>query len=196
MPDRNYVPSIRNFHPSTNYKPKKGKKNESKGQKRKRQASGEEKSTSNDKPVLRDVVLLPSPKMEDVPRGSKREELYTHGCVISAFEIRDADTEEEIRRKMITAFNENFKDLPEPKFKFMRAVGNKIIDPACENYNGKVLKYLNKQGPVYIRAVSAISLKLSQQDASDDSSNWDSDKEEKFLQCFESKELRHSPLEM
>ena len=47
-----------------------------------------------------------------------------------------------------------------------------MIDPACESYNGKVLKYLNKQGPIYIRAVSAIrSMEIWQPDMSDDDSS-------------------------
>ena len=50
------------------------------------------------------------------------------GCVISAFEIRDSHTENDIRKRIIDAFGEKLKDLPEPKFKFVRAVGNKIID--------------------------------------------------------------------
>ena len=78
------------------------------------------------------------------------------GCCISAFEVCDSHSEKEIRDKMTTAFGEKLKGLPDPKFKFVRAVGNKILDPSCETYTGKVLKYLNKQGPIYVRAVSAI----------------------------------------
>ena len=126
-PDRNYVQSIRNFQPSTNYRPKKGKK--SVVQKRKRLAgTNDEENPSKNKPVLRDVVLLPSPKIDYVPRGSKREQLYTEGYVISAFEIRDSHTENEIRKRVTNAFGEKLRNIPEPKFKFVRAVGNKIVD--------------------------------------------------------------------
>ncbi|XP_028400112.1 uncharacterized protein LOC114523408 [Dendronephthya gigantea] len=168
--DRSYVPSVRNFEPSTNYRPKKGKKNL--GKKRKQIDNSADKGNSNkEKPVLRDVILLPSPKIVDVPRGLKREKLYTQGCCISAFEICDSHSEKEIRNKMITAFGEKLKGLPDPKFKFVRAVGNKIVDPSCETYTGKVLKYLNKQGPIYVRAVSAIFQEdLSNPWSDDDSS--------------------------
>ena len=103
------------------------------GGKRKRFAgTSDEEDPSKEKSVLRDVVLITSPKTDCVPRGSDQEKLYMQGCVISAFKT-------------------------EPKFKFVRAVGNKIIDPSCQTYSGKVLKYLNKQGQIYVQAVSAIS---------------------------------------
>ena len=168
-PDRKYVPAIRNFQPSQNYRPKKGRKNQS--QKRKRTDEHEiAENPSKEKSILRDVVLLPSPSMSDVPRGSKREELYTNGCVISAFNISDGLTENEIRSRMVNAFGEKLNGLPDPKFHFVRAVGNKIIDPACDSYSGKVLKYLNKQGPIYIRAVSEIKNVTNIDDLSDESS--------------------------
>ena len=123
------------------------------GQKRKRFAgTSDDENPSKEKSVLRDVVLIASPKTDCVPRGSEREKLYTQGCVISAFEIRDSHTESDIRKRMIEAFGDKLRDLPEPKFKFVRAVGNKLIDPSCATYSGKVLKYLNKQGPIYVRA--------------------------------------------
>ena len=102
--------------------------------------TSDEEDPSKEKSVLRDVVLITSPKTDCVPRGSEREKFYMQGCVISAFEIRDSHTENDIRKRIIDAFGEKLKDLPEPKFKFVRAVGNKIIDPSCQTYSGKVLK--------------------------------------------------------
>ena len=134
-PDRRYVENVRNFQPSNNYGPKKGKKALSK--KRKRPASATQEETK-EKSVLRDVVLLSSPTIIDVPRGLKREQLFTQGCVISAFEIRDSHTEKNIRTRMNNAFEEKLRDVRVPKFTFVRAVGNKVIDPACESYNGNV----------------------------------------------------------
>ena len=119
---------------------------------------------------MRDVVLLPSLRMDDVPRGSKREQLYTNGCVISAYSISDGLTEKEIKCRMPSAFGEKLQGLPDPKFDIVRAVGNKIIDPACDSYNGKVLKYLNKQGPIYIGEVSEIKNLTNIDDLSDGSS--------------------------
>ena len=182
-PDRNYVPNIRNFQPSTKYRPKNGKRNV--GRKRTRFAgTSDEEDPSKEKSVLRDVVLITSPKTDCIPRGSEREKLYMQGCVISAFEIRDSHTENDIRKRIIDAFGEKLKDLPEPKFKFVRAVGNKIIDPSCQTYSGKVLKYLNKQGPIYVRAVSAIS----EQDLSDEENFYvDSDEDILMISAFEQK---------
>ena len=180
-PDRRYVENVRNFQPSNNYGPKKGKKALSK--KRKRPASATQEETK-EKSVLRDVVLLSSPTIIDVPRGLKREQLFTQGCVISAFEIRDSHTEKNIRTRMNNAFEEKLRDVRVPKFTFVRAVGNKVIDPACESYNGNVKKYLNKQGPIYIRALSAIrSMEIWKPDMSDDDSSVpdeDDIKEENF----------------
>lgn len=61
VPDRSYVQNITNFQPSTNYRPKKGKKNV--GQKRKRPPSSTEEGNPSNKEKygLRDVVLLPFP---------------------------------------------------------------------------------------------------------------------------------------
>lgn len=93
-------------------------------------------------------------------------------------------TQKTILEKIIDAFGEKLKDLPEPKFKFVRAVGNKIIDPSCQTYSGKVLIYLNKQGPIYVRAVSAIS----EQDLSDEENFYmDSDEEILVISAFEQK---------
>ena len=125
---------------------------------------------------MQDVVLLPSPSMDNVPCGSKREQLYTNGCVISAFNISHGPTlswkevKSEIRCRMASAFGEKLQSLPDPKFHFVRAVGNKIIDPACYSYSEKVLKYLNKQGPIYIRAVSEIENLTNIDDLSDECS--------------------------
>ena len=71
---------------------------------------------------------------------------------------------------MPNAFGEKLQGLPDPKFDFVGAVGNKIIDLACDSYSGKVLKYLNKQGPIYIGEVSEIKNLTNIDDLSDESS--------------------------
>ena len=59
-----------------------------------------------------------------------------------------------------------------------------MINPSCQTYSGKVLKYLNKQGPIYVRAVSAIS----EQDISDEENfNIDSDEDILMISTFEQK---------
>lgn len=41
---------------------------------------------------------------------------------------------------------------PLPKFTFVRAIGNKIIEVKNGPFTGKFLKHISKQGPVYIRS--------------------------------------------
>ena len=173
IPDREYVAEISNFNLSTNYRPKRGKKKESQaGVQNKKRLVFEQGKALKEKAILKDDVLLPSPKFEDVPHVSRREELYSEKFAVSAFEIHDGLSEQEIRRKLTIAFAEKLTDLPEPKFHFVRAVGNTIIDSNCETYNGKVIKYLNKQGPVYIRSVDKIgSFRLCDDPSSDSSDN-------------------------
>lgn len=150
-PDRVYVSQINKFNPSSNYRPKKGKRKETQatGEKRKRSAAAE-------KSLLKDVLLLPSPTNKEVPRGARREELYSENFAVSAFEITDEMSEAELRQKLGKAFASKLDNLAEPKFNFVRAVGNKIIDPGCQSYSGKIIKHLTRQGPLYIRAVTDI----------------------------------------
>jgi hypothetical protein len=62
-------------------------------------------------------------------------------------------SEQTIREKFSTIFQSRLDGLPEPKFDFVRVIGNKIIPVSSAGpFNGKLLKYLARQGPIYIQA--------------------------------------------
>ena len=129
--------------------------------------------------------MLPSPDIKVVPRGWKREELYEKMFAVSAVEVRESMSEDEIRQKFSNIFEEKIVSLPEPKFHFVRAVGNKIIDPGCRSYDGKVIKYLSKQGPIYVRATkdipSGLHIQHDQNEHISDENNSDDNSEQQAL---------------
>ena len=114
------------------------------------------KASVSSKLVLKDVILLPSPNIEDVPRGLFREQLYSKGFAESAVEIVDKMTEEKMKDKFNNCFSDKIKYLTEPKYEFVRAIGNKIIRVNSGPFSGKMCKYLAKRGAVYIRSCMEI----------------------------------------
>ncbi|KAK3741594.1 hypothetical protein QZH41_012538, partial [Actinostola sp. cb2023] len=61
-------------------------------------------------------------------------------------------TEEEVRNVLNNAFKQKLEYLTEPKYSYARAIGSKIIKVNNGPFTGKLLKYISKQGPIYIRA--------------------------------------------
>ena len=99
--------------------------------------------------VMKDVFLLPNPRMKDVPRGRTREELYVRGFVATAFSLTNELTASEIQTQFASLFNNKLRGRP---FTIVRAVGNKIVDiNLSQEINGKILKHICGQGPVYLR---------------------------------------------
>ena len=154
-PDR--LPPANTFNPSHKYSATKSRKKQSSTRSQKRKRDECEKGNSSKLASLKDVIMLPSADIKTVPRGWKREELYDKMFAISAVEVHESMSENEIRQKFNKILEKKIADFPEPKFNFVRAIGNKIIDPGCQSYDGKVIKYLSKQGPIYIRATQKIS---------------------------------------
>ena len=141
------VNDLTRFNPRANYRPNKRKNPIRHNKRQKCENSRSSKST------FKDVILLPSPSNNIVPRGKVREKLYTEGFAKSAEEISDDMSEQTIREKFYTIFQSRLDGLPEPKFDFVRTIGNKIIPVSSAGpFNGKLLKYLARQGPIYIRA--------------------------------------------
>ena len=98
------------------------------------------------KSTFKDVILLPSPSNNVVPRGTVREKLYTEGLAKSAEEISDDMSEQTIREQFSKTFQGKLDGQPEPKFDFIRAIGNKIIPVnSSAPFTGKLLKYLARQ---------------------------------------------------
>ena len=97
--------------------------------------------------------MLLSPSNNVIPRGKVREKLYTEGFAKSAEEISDDMSEQTIREQFYKIFQGKLDGQPEPKFDFIRAIGNKIIPVNSSGpFTGKLLKYLARRGPIYIRA--------------------------------------------
>ena len=68
------------------------------------------KTTSNPSPaVVKDVILLPNPRIKTVPRGRTREELYARGFVASAFSITNELSESEILSQFNALFNSKLR---------------------------------------------------------------------------------------
>ena len=101
--------------------------------------------------VMKDVILLPNPRMKDVPRGRTREELYVRGFVATAVSITNELTASEIQRQFASVFEQKLRGRP---FSIVRAVGNEIVDINLpQEINGKILKHICGQGPVYLRCL-------------------------------------------
>lgn len=145
--DRSTVNNLTRFNPSIDYRPRKGKKNPVRPSKRKHSGSSRQS-----KATFKDVILLPSPTINVVPRGKNREELFAKCFAESALEISDEMSEQTINELFNRIFQRKLNSLPDPKFSFVRAIGNKIIPVSTGPFTGKLLKYLAKQGAIYIRA--------------------------------------------
>ena len=138
------------LNPNSNYVPTRRKRNANPGSTS--SATKKKAPAGNSKPVLKDIILLPSPRIESVSRGRFREYLYGNGFAESAVSITDEMSEQEIKAKIAFIFKDTLEFLPEPKYSFVRAIGCKIIELNSGPYTGKLIKYISKQGPVYIRS--------------------------------------------
>jgi hypothetical protein len=181
-PDR--VARTNTFNPTQNYRASKSRKKQSSNRSQKRKRDECEKGNSSKSAILKDVIMLPSPDIKVVPRGWKREKLYEKMFAVSAVEIHESMSEGDVRQIFNNIYEKKIAGLSEPKFNFVRAVGNKIIDPGCKSYDGKVIKYLSKQGLIYIRATQNISSGLqilNENEHTSDESNSDDNGEEQSV---------------
>ena len=71
---------------------------------------------------MKDVILLPDPRMKTVPRGRKKEELYARGFVATAFGVTNEMTNVQMRQQFSTMFSEKLEG--NRTFNIVRAVGN------------------------------------------------------------------------
>ena len=151
--------ALSRFNSNVNYAPKRRKRNGPSTSSSTSSCTAAKKKTteSNSKSLLKDIILLPSPRIESVLRGRFREYLYGNGFAESAVGISDQMSEEDIKAKVANIFKEKLELIPEPSYNFVRAIGNKIIRVNNGPYTGKLLKHISKQGPVYIRSVIDVS---------------------------------------
>ena len=179
IPDRRPVSNITRFDPNSVYKPKSAKRAKSSTSKAPNAKKQRNTTASNERKSVKDVILLPGPKVSNVPKGVAREELFVRGFT-TTFELSTFMSEEEIRTILEAKLKDKLGESWGPKFTFVRAVGNKIIAPQLsesECYDGKMIKHFSGQGPVYIRANKDISSLLIQwkRDATESSSDEDDD---------------------
>ena len=147
--------------------------NESRKGKRKKPYTKKKDAQSSS--VMKDVFLLPSPRMKNVPRGRKREELYARGFVATAFTITNDMSNAELIESFSSIFSEKLRGFR--KFTIVRGIGNKIVEiNTSQEINGKVLKHICGQGPIYLRCVRAMDSDFLWVDGDEDS-NSDVDKE-------------------
>ena len=124
---------------------------------------------------MNDVILLPNTKMTSVPRGAIREELHVRNLVASAVEIKGEMEEAEIRTMFENLFASKLPTVVGHKFQFVRAVGNRIMEPKVDRpWHGKMVKHISGQGPVYLRSAKNIETDFIWATEEDDSSS-DSD---------------------
>ena len=116
----------------------------------------------DERTTVKDVVLIPGPKANIVPKGAARKELFVRGFV-TTFELRPSMTEKQIRDVLEEKLNKKLESIAFPKFEFVRAVSNKLIRPelsAGESFDGRMVRHFPAQGPVYIRATKDIAKNL------------------------------------
>ena len=117
----------------------------------KRKKPYSKKKSSGSAGVMKDIILLPNPRMKLLTRGRIREELYVRGFVTTAVNITNEMTASEIEGHFATLFSNKLKGRP---FNFVRAVGNKIVDVnLAQGITEKILKHICGQGPVYSSCV-------------------------------------------
>jgi len=108
---------------------------------------------------LKDVMLLPSPRITKIPRGKLRETLHLEGYAASAVEFGHEWSERKLRSALEAVFGSKLDGLPAPLFHFVRGIGDILVCPTLQpsqEFSAKVVKLLAKQGPIYIRAVQDI----------------------------------------
>ena len=120
---------------------------------------------------IKDVILLPSPRIANLPRGNTREILYDEGFVISGFKLVSTATESEITHAIERELADKFVNVTNLiKFHFVRAVEKKIVKVRnTQEINGEVLKHLCglRDKPIYIRATEEMLGLLSNPNAFD-----------------------------
>ena len=141
--------------------------------------------TTDARTTLKDVVLIPYSRQTKIPRGREREHIFSSGFC-ATFELDPSMTEEGIRALLEQKFADKLGcSRNSPMFEFMRAVHSKLISlekddsPPC---NGRLLKHVSGQGPLYIRAKKDISVSLhTLNDFKEDSSDGYSSQDDNII---------------
>ena len=88
-------------------------------------------------------MLLPSQKVESVPRNLLRETLFDEGFIISGFKHKSSASEKEFTSSFEKVLSDKMAVIPgSPKFNFARAVERKILEiRTAEEITGELLKH-------------------------------------------------------
>eukprot|EP00112_Aurelia_sp_Birch-Aquarium-sp1_P017437 Seg4041.2 transcript_id=Seg4041.2/GoldUCD/mRNA.D3Y31 product="hypothetical protein" protein_id=Seg4041.2/GoldUCD/D3Y31 len=135
-----------NFNPGESYALKKRTKR-ARLEKSSQQYQSRYKDKSVDRPMLKDLFLLPSPAANKVPRGKKREELSSKGFVSFAVQLNLNMTQAEVEGVIFSEFSNKLAKCTEPAFEFLKAVNEKLIKQDTKEWNGKVVKHMTGTGP-------------------------------------------------
>ncbi len=111
--ERNAINPVSRFNPKVNYTPKQRKRNSPTTSSTTSTTAAKKKAPeSNSKSLLKDFILLPSPRIESVPQGRFREYLYGNGFAESAVGVSDQMSEEDVKAKVATIFKEKLELIP------------------------------------------------------------------------------------
>ena len=102
---------------------------------------------------LCDLVLLPGPAVNVVPRQGKRVALTENGHVLNACQFSKAMNEVQVESTIMEAFGETIPPLVD--IEILMSVHNKLVKPTLapgqEGITGVILHRLFKNKPVYVR---------------------------------------------
>ena len=88
---------------------------------------------------LKDVILLPDPKVSNVPKGVAREELFVRGFT-TTFELSTFMSEEEIRTILEAKSKDKLGESWGPKFTFVRQLVTKLFPQTSVKQNAMMVR--------------------------------------------------------
>ena len=104
-------------------------------------------------PFLCNLILLPGPSVDAVPRQGRRVALTERGHVLNACQFYKAMNEVQVETTIMEAFRETIPRLVDTEI--LMSVHNKLIKPTLapgqEGITGVILHRLFKNKPVYVR---------------------------------------------
>ena len=115
-------------------------------------------------PFLCDLVLLPGPSVNAVPRQGRRVALTERGHVLNACQFDRAMNEVQVETTIMEAFGETIPRLVD--IEIPMSVHNKLVKPTLapgqEGITGVILHRLFKNKPIYVRPNRVLLLDLSE----------------------------------
>ena len=104
-------------------------------------------------PFLCDLILLPGPSVDAVPRQGRRVALTERGHVLNACQLYKAMNEVQVETTIMEAFGETIRRLVD--IEILMSVYNKLVKPTLapgqEGITGVISHRLFKNKPVYVR---------------------------------------------